>query len=117
MSISQTISATIICVVLCQPILTTWHELRHIRAEESEAERATVPFKPKILRSNPYRYTTLANLGVPRNELVIEDEDAIHNGRKAMAPETTKLDLSDEVRFRLWLARQLALARYDRVWS
>jgi hypothetical protein len=54
------------------------------------------------------------------SDLVIDDE--VTFGRNLKAREFGKLvhedvELSDYVKFRLWLARQMALAKYEEKWS
>jgi len=52
------------------------------------------------------------------SDLIIDDE--VTFGRNRKASEFGKViddELSDYVRFRLWLARQLALAKYKEKWA
>jgi hypothetical protein len=63
----------------------------------------------------------LSNLSLDDNDdLIIDDE--ITFGRNLRARDFGKLvhedpELSDHVKFRLWLARQLALAKYKEKWA
>ena len=53
------------------------------------------------------------------SDLIIDDE--VTFGRNLRSRDFGKVvedvDLSDHVKFRLWLARQLALKKYDKVWG
>jgi hypothetical protein len=52
------------------------------------------------------------------SDLIIDDE--VTFGRNRKASEFGKIvddDLSDYVKFRLWLARQIALAKYKEKWA
>ena len=53
------------------------------------------------------------------SDLIIDDE--VTFGRNRRSAEFGKLvednDLSDHVKFRLWLARQLAMAKYKEKWG
>jgi hypothetical protein len=61
----------------------------------------------------------LSNFGVDESDLIVDDE--VTFGRNRRAGEFGKLvhadELSDHVKFRLWLARQLALAKYKEKWA
>ena len=58
-----------------------------------------------------------SNFGLDESDLIVDDE--VTFGRNRKAGEFGKLihedELSDHVKFRLWLARQLALAKYREV--
>ena len=65
-----------------------------------------------------------SNLGLEDSDLIIDDE--VTYGRNRRSAEFGKLvdeakaddtELSDQVKFRLWLARQLAMARYKEKWG
>jgi hypothetical protein len=79
--------------------------------------------KPKLLRSNPSRLSYLINGNT--FGYLIDDEDILSGYRidtRIRRPiEESKLDndddLSDYVKFRLWLARQLALRKYNEKWG
>ena len=63
--------------------------------------------KPLVQRSN---------LGLEDSDLIIDDE--VTFGRNLKARDFGKIvdeELSDYVKFRLWLARQLALMKFDKV--
>lgn len=52
------------------------------------------------------------------NDFVVDDEVTL--GRNLKARNFGKIidnDLSDYVKFRLWLARQLALKKYNKTWA
>ena len=60
----------------------------------------------------------LSNLDLEQNSLVIDDE--IVFGRNLQSRKFGKIlddDLSDYVKFRLWLARQRAMAAYKEKWA
>jgi hypothetical protein len=72
--------------------------------------------KPKPLRSNPSRFILLH---VENNDCgFFIDDESIHVGYRR--PELVEFDVEDEndlsdyVKFRLWLARQLALMKYEK---
>ena len=59
-----------------------------------------------------------SNFGLDDSDLIIDDE--VTFGRNLKAREFGKVvedELSDYVKFRLWLARQLALAKYKEKWA
>jgi hypothetical protein len=59
-----------------------------------------------------------SNFGLDDSDLIIDDE--VTFGRNLKARDFGKVvedKLSDYVKFRLWLARQLALAKYQKVWK
>jgi hypothetical protein len=78
--------------------------------------------KPKLLRSNPLRKSLIIS-GVNPSELDgINDEDIYVGYRRESFelkvqkdPDEIDNDLSDYVKFRLFLARQLALMKYHEV--
>ena len=72
--------------------------------------------KPKLLRSNPLRKSLI--LGGSDPSSTIDDEDIITGYRRRDLDRSYKLepidDLSDYVRFRLALARALAMEAYNK---
>lgn len=73
--------------------------------------------KPKLLRSNTIRYYLINYQGWNPSELLIEDEDIILNNRRLRIIDLKIVDkLSEYVKLRLWLARQLALLKFDEKW-
>jgi hypothetical protein len=73
--------------------------------------------KPKLLRSNPYRKTTLIN-GIYTD---VDDEDLIVGDRyrprfKQLWKELDDLELPEEIQFRLFLARVKALQKYKEIY-
>jgi len=61
-----------------------------------------------------------SNFGLEDSDLIIDDE--VTFGRNLKAREFGKVvdedpELSDYVRFRLWLSRQLALMKYKEKWA
>jgi hypothetical protein len=84
---------------------------------KKEQDRATtrprIP-KNKLFRSNPLRKSLILGGTDPWD--TVDDEDVIANAyRRPIEPNTIGNDddeLSDHVKFRLWLARQLALKKY-----
>ena len=60
-----------------------------------------------------------SNFGLDDSDLILDDE--VTFGRNRKAGEFGRLvqedELSDRVKFRLWLARQLALAKYKEKWA
>jgi hypothetical protein len=67
--------------------------------------------KAKLLRSNPHRFTAIKIMG-ENPWTVIDDEDIIPQRRYRFKLEPDSGELSEHVRFRLWLARQLALKKF-----
>ena len=52
------------------------------------------------------------------SDLILEDETTFgRNRRSAEFGQVVEEELSDYVKFRLWLARQLALAKYKEKWA
>jgi hypothetical protein len=72
--------------------------------------------KPKLLRSNPLRLSSIVlNGSDPAN--TIDDEDLYVSYRRPEAPKFKPIvdddeELSDYVKTRLFIARQLAMAKY-----
>jgi hypothetical protein len=59
-----------------------------------------------------------SNFGLDDSDFILDDE--VTFGRNRRANEFGKViedDLSDYVKFRLWLARQLAMAKYREKWA
>jgi hypothetical protein len=59
-----------------------------------------------------------SNFGLDESDLIIDDE--VTFGRNRKADEFGKVvddELSDYVKFRLWLARQIALSKYKEKWG
>ena len=81
------------------------------------AQAHTVPVnkpvikKAKLLRSNPHRFTAIVLMG-ENPWMVVDDEDIIPQRRYRFKLEPDSNELSEHVRFRLWLARQLALKKF-----
>lgn len=70
--------------------------------------------KPKLLRSNPHRKTSLAN-GI---DTEVDDEDLyVARSHPKLKDEDDEDAISDDVRWRLFLARQLALMKYREKWG
>jgi hypothetical protein len=77
-----------------------------------------------LLRKSQLKQTQKPLL--PRNNLDEDDgliiDDEVTFGRNRKSTEFGKIvhedvELSDYVKFRLWLARQLAMKKYDEVWG
>lgn len=67
--------------------------------------------KPKLFRSNPHRVSHF--ISDPDNDVLVQDEDLATGYRRR---DLTKIEhedgISEKVRWRLFLARQLALLKY-----
>ena len=74
-----------------------------------------------LLRKTQLRQTQsqqLSNLDLEQNSLVIDDEIVFgRNLQSRKFGEIVDDDLSDYVVWRLWRARQLALAKYKEKWA
>jgi 3-mercaptopyruvate sulfurtransferase SseA len=72
------------------------------------------------LRQNQQKPQLLSNFGIDDNDDIIVDDDVTF-GRNRQAKKFGKIVhedvLSDYVKFRLWLARQLALSKYKEKWG
>jgi hypothetical protein len=72
--------------------------------------------KPKLLRSNPYRLIAIKTWGLDPNNVLIGDEDILVNSRRIVLKIETSLtndeELTDYVKLRLFLARELAMSKY-----
>lgn len=78
----------------------------------SEAKPSTAIKKPKLLRSNPHRYTAINFAGVDPWDAV-DDEDIIPQRRYRFKLEPNESDeLSDYVQLRLLIARARALKKF-----
>jgi hypothetical protein len=76
--------------------------------------------KPKLLRSNPLRKSLIISGRDPNS--TIDDEDLITSHRRqfrfnALWEELNEMELSDEIKFRLFLARVKALQKYDEIYG
>jgi hypothetical protein len=81
--------------------------------------RKPIP-KPKLLRSNPLRKSLL--LEGNDNGFLIDDEDYLVDSRfrykLVLVDKNGDVDdLSDEIKWKLFLARQVALLKYQEVWG
>ena len=74
--------------------------------------------KPKLLRSNPTRFALL-NLQDNNDDIGISDEDLQVGYRRPELFKSNKVDLDDElpenIQWKLFLIRQLALMKYREV--
>jgi hypothetical protein len=79
--------------------------------------------KPKLFRSNPYRAAYYVTATDPDTEIGIDDDDKMSGYRRRdlqkihneVAEEPD--ELSEEIRWKLFLARQLALLKYKETHS
>ena len=102
-----------------QDILTNVSKQGVIRKEQNPVNTSTLKVpKPKLFRSNPLRKTLILNGSDPNN--TIDDEDIVASHRrpevKARKPNLDD-DLSDYVKWRLFLARTLAVMRAKQKWG
>jgi hypothetical protein len=72
--------------------------------------------KPKLLRSNPYRFTSIRVHGINPNQILVDDEDLFTARRRPHLVDPDG-ELSEYVKGRLLLARMLAMKRYHEVWG
>jgi len=77
--------------------------------------------KPKLLRSNPYRLTSIRTLGIDPNLVLIDDEDILVNSCRIILKIETSLhddeELSDYIQLRLFLAREMAMSKYREIYE
>jgi hypothetical protein len=77
--------------------------------------------KPKLLRSNPYRLSAIRTLGLDPNNVLIGDEDILVNSRRIILKIETSLtndeELTDYVKLRLFLAREMAMSKYREIYQ
>jgi hypothetical protein len=77
--------------------------------------------KPKLLRSNPYRLIAIRTWGLDPNNVLIGDEDILVNSRRIILQIETSLindeELTDYVKLRLFLARELAMSKYREIYQ
>ena len=79
--------------------------------------------KPKIFRSNPYRVAYYAANANDSDDIVIDDEDKITGYRKrdlqkvraTPTVDDPEGDITEDIRWKLFLARQVALMRYREI--
>lgn len=86
------------------------------RPSLSKATLRKTTKKPTLLRSNPAPTIVLT---LDDSEYEIEGSESLHVGyrRPELIHNPVDVELSDYVKFRLWLARQLALRKYERTWE
>ena len=79
--------------------------------------RARIP-KPKLFRNNPHRKAHFLLID-DNDDVFVQDEDLATGYRRRDLNKIEHEDvvLSDHVRFRLWLARQLAMEKYRQKWA
>jgi hypothetical protein len=82
-----------------------------LSAQAAEPVIKPVIKKTKLLRSNPHRFTAINFAGTNPWDTV-EDEDIIPTRRYRFELKPDSEELSSHVRFRLWLARQLAMKKF-----
>ena len=77
--------------------------------------------KLKLLRSNPYRLIAIRTWGLDPNQVLIDDEDILVNSRRIVLKIETSLDdddeLTDYVKLRLFLAREMAMSKYREIYK
>jgi hypothetical protein len=77
--------------------------------------------KPKLLRSNPYRLIAIRTWGLDPNNVLIGDEDILVNSRRIILKIQTSLindeELTDYVKVRLFLAREIAMSKYREIYQ
>jgi hypothetical protein len=76
--------------------------------------------KPKLLRSNPFRLSSIRYQGLVPSEVLIDDEDLISSTRRPRVVHDQINDddeLSDYVKARLLTARILAMKKYHEIWG
>ena len=77
--------------------------------------------KPKLLRSNPYRLIAIKTWGLDPNHVLIGDEDILVNSRRIILKIETSLtddeELTDYVKLRLFLAREMAMSKYREIYK
>jgi hypothetical protein len=123
--LATALSLTLITnIALCQINLTTLDpgSSRPIHGKsqtvtKSESDRPVVrlPAKPKLLRSNPYRFTAIRFLESDPWATPDDEDMAMGRNRNTVVKVRNwdpELDISDYARTRLWLARQLAIKKY-----
>jgi hypothetical protein len=76
--------------------------------------KARIP-KPKLFRSNPYRKAHFLLID-DNNDVFVQDDDLATGYRRRNLNKVEHEDgISDRVRWRLFLARQLALLKYKEI--
>jgi hypothetical protein len=77
--------------------------------------------KLKLLRSNPYRLIAIRTWGLDPNNILIGDEDILVNSRRIILKIQTSLindeELTDYVKVRLFLARELTMSKYREIYQ
>ena len=78
--------------------------------------------KPKLLRSNPLRLSQIRSGSAEPSEILFGDEDVIVRlwyTQKIVTPgdDDEDSDLSDEIKWKLFLARTAAMLQYRAKWG
>jgi hypothetical protein len=94
--------------------------IRKLRPSLSKARQLSLPRKPKLLRSNPHRLTAIVINGENPSDVVVDDEDVyVAYRRRDIEKDLTvyKPDdaLPNDIEWKLFLARQVALIKYREV--
>lgn len=80
--------------------------------------KVSLPKKPKLLRSNPLRFTLIRLNGLDPKDVDFDDEALCtkkHRPKLVKNPDTTD-DVSDYVKIRLMIARVKALQKYQEIY-
>ena len=101
----------IVAVVFATLCFSSWGETLVVRTPSQSVTVKPVIKKAKLLRSNPHRYTAINFAGVNPWD-AIDDEDILPQRRYRFELKDDIEELSEHVRFRLWLARQLAMKKF-----
>ena len=88
------------------------------KADAKPADTKSAPAKDQKAEA-PIRWHLINIHGIPPSDLYFTDEDCIVNSRisSQKIENIDDDDLSDYVKFRLWLARQLAMKKYYEKWG
>ena len=80
------------------------------------AQKTVIVKKVKLFRSHPFRFTSIRLLKTDPLTTV-DDEDVLPQRRYRWQPDRLEVDISDHAKFRLMLARMLAMKKYHEVWG
>jgi hypothetical protein len=72
--------------------------------------------KPKLLRSNPYRFVAIRTWGLDPDQVLVDDDYVLVNSRRIILKIEKSLDddgeLDDYIKLRLFMAREMAMSAY-----
>lgn len=101
--------------IIAALIITVSNPVWAVRSEP--ASKPVIVKKVKLFRSHPFRFMSI-RFAHTDPLVTVDDEDVITQRRYRWEPDQAMdVDIPDHAKFRLWLARQLAMKMYSQRWE